>query len=152
MNKSRILIMILSIILITLIVAIIINKKDTSSNTENVITDENYIPMSMRKNEDIIDALVEDLNKVGIILDNKTEYYSESLNEDGYKFTNEGIDIEIYQIDDIKLQNIIKSQDGSLVILENLDGDEIEAIYYGNILIITEDEDLKKDIIEEIGK
>lgn len=114
-------------------ITLIINNKNESKN-DNENNNKSTIDSEVDSRLEILETRLSENN---ITLKNRKEIYSEAINEKGYSFELNGENIEIYPVDQFKMDNIIVSDfNNNEVIVKTLDGDEIAGIYINELLIL----------------
>lgn len=149
MNKKMILIVIL--ILFIIIFGCIVLKKVKNKNTSNSYSYEIKTEKERQESrKDGIEEKEEILRDGGIKLTNKKECRDTVLDEEGYSYQVDGQTIEIYNLDGVKLENLI-TRDGETneVKVKTQNGLNI-AICFNNMLILNADKNLRNKILNAL--
>lgn len=154
MNKKNtiIILILIAIILVIITLSISKNEKETDNTGDysyKILTEEER--KQSRKNN--IEGLVTLLKSEGLALTNKQDCVSDFFEEEGYSYKADDQIIEIYEIEEMKLNTLINRTEGSFVVKINTKGSRaIEAICFKNIVIVNAKDNLKQNIIKILEK
>lgn len=135
MNKKvKIIICVILIICAICFIGVIVRKKLNKKDNSVIEPIQNKDTIVF---EDKMSGFEELLTEEGIELTDKEAITSEVLNENGYKYTYNGEQIELYNISQAKMENLIHKQYSEyefIILTQN--HEKVEVIYYDEILIL----------------
>ncbi len=148
MNKKNIIIIVIILVVVLIVAGLMLFIKNTNEQTEGnysyeIKTEEERKESRKESVEDIENLLKEG----GLNLTNKQECVETALEEEGYSYQVDGQTIEIYEVDGLKLEELVVRNKETLEVRLTTQESRATAICFNNTLILNANEELRQKII-----
>lgn len=120
---------------------------ETKESIENIVTDKEREEIKFKNIEDFVKLLSDSK----IRLTNQTEIQSDEVDETGYQYRVDNETIQIFEIENLKLESMILNRvDMNRIRIKTYTGEKLEVPCFNNIIVLNCSEELKNKIINVI--
>lgn len=144
-NKKILILIIIIILLIAGIAILIINNRKKEEEEERI----NRTTTTNISNEEEKEGIIEKLEAGGLQVEKGDSIYSETLNENGNIYIINGLNIEIYNVNEAKVLELSNNQVNSTILIEGENGiKENAVILQDKIILNCDNEQMQQKLID----
>ena len=144
-NKKILILIIIIILLIAGIAILIINNRKKEEEEERI----NRTTTTNISNEEEKDGIIEKLEAGGLQVEKGDSIYSETLKENGNIYIINGLNIEIYNVNEAKVLELSNNQVNSTILIEGENGiKENAVILQDKIILNCDNEQMQQKLID----
>ena len=144
-NKKILILIIIIILLIAGIAILIINNRKKEEEEERI----NRTTTTNISNEEEKEGIIEKLEAGGLQVEKGDSIYSETLKENGNIYIINGLNIEIYNVNEAKVLELSNNQVNSTILIEGENGiKENAVILQDKIILNCDNEQMQQKLID----